>query len=126
MGIFRVRPDKEKVLLNRMLRAGIEEKDIQEKFIRSRGKGGQKVNKTSSCVWLRHIPSGIEVKVDRERSQGLNRFLARRLLVEQYEKQVLRLKTRRDVKREQKRKQKKRRNRRAQKKYGRISETESY
>ena len=109
-----------------MLRAGIEEKDIQEKFIRSRGKGGQKVNKTSSCVWLRHIPSGIEVKVDRERSQGLNRFLARRLLVEQYEKQVLRLKTRRDVKREQKRKQKKRRNRRAQKKYGRISETESY
>lgn len=126
MGIFGVRPDKEEDLRNRMLRAGIEEKDIQEKFIRSRGKGGQKVNKTSSCVWLRHIPSGISVKVDRERSQGLNRFLARRLMVEQYEKQILGLKTSLDFKREQKRKQKKRRNRRAQKKHGGISEAESY
>ena len=63
----------------------IYEKDIIEKFIRAQGRGGQKVNKTSSCVYLKHKPSGIEVKCQRERSQVLNRFLARRILVNKIE-----------------------------------------
>ena len=65
---------------------GLREKDIEEKFIRSSGSGGQKVNKTSTCVYLRHIPTGIEVKCMRERSQSLNRFFARRELVEKISK----------------------------------------
>lgn len=63
----------------------IYEKDIKEKFIRSSGKGGQNVNKVSSCVYLKHLPSGIEVKCQQERSQELNRFLARRILVNKIE-----------------------------------------
>jgi len=76
---------KQEVLLKKMHELKIYEKDIIEKFIRSQGKGGQKVNKTSSCVYLKHKPSGIEVKCQRERSQVLNRFLARRILVNKIE-----------------------------------------
>lgn len=56
------------------------EEDIVEKFIRSQGPGGQNVNKVSTCVYLRHLPTGIEVKCQKERSQAQNRLLARRLL----------------------------------------------
>ncbi len=73
---------KELDLRARMAALGIREEDIAEKFIRASGPGGQKVNKTSSAVYLLHKPSGIEVKCARERSQALNRFLARRLLCE--------------------------------------------
>lgn len=76
-------------LKKKMKRLDIKEKDIEEKFIRSRGKGGQKVNKTSSCVYLKHKPTKIEVKCDRERSQSLNRFLARRILVDKIEAKLL-------------------------------------
>ena len=76
---------KQEVLLKKMHELKIYEKDIIEKFIRSQGRGGQKVNKTSSCVYLKHKPSGIEVKCQRERSQALNRFLARRILVNKIE-----------------------------------------
>jgi len=55
---------------------GVREADIEEKYIRSSGAGGQKVNKTASCVYLKHIQSGLEVKMQRERSQGLNRYYA--------------------------------------------------
>ena len=79
---FPVREEKNRWLRERMEALGVREKDIEEKFIRSSGSGGQKVNKTSSCVYLRHIPTGIEVKCMKERSQPLNRFLARRELVE--------------------------------------------
>ncbi len=61
------------------------EKDIEEKFIRSSGRGGQKVNKASTCVYLKHLPTGIEVKWMQERSQSLNRFLARRELIKRIE-----------------------------------------
>lgn len=107
-----LRPGKEKALARRLQELGLFEKDFDEKFIRARGKGGQKVNKTSSCVYLCHRPSGIEVKVDRERSQNLNRFLARRLLADRYEKEVLGRKTESDRLVEKKKKQKKRRWRR--------------
>jgi len=76
---------KQDALEKKMRELEVYEKDIIEKFIRSQGRGGQKVNKTSSCVYLKHKPSGIEVKCQRERSQALNRFLARRILVNKIE-----------------------------------------
>jgi protein subunit release factor B len=83
---FPVSEEKNKWLTERMEALGVREEDIEEKFVRSSGSGGQKVNKTSTCVYLRHIPTGIEVKCMRERSQSLNRFLARRDLVEKVSK----------------------------------------
>jgi protein subunit release factor B len=83
---FPVSEDKKIGLQERMEVLGINEKDIEEKFVRSSGRGGQKVNKTSSCVYLKHIPTGIEVKCMEGRSQSLNRFLARRELVRRIEK----------------------------------------
>jgi len=83
---FPVSEEKKRWLRERMEALGLREKDIEEKFIRSSGSGGQKVNKTSTCVYVRHIPTGIEVKCMRERSQSLNRFLARRELVEKISK----------------------------------------
>ena len=61
------------------------EEELEETFVRSGGPGGQNVNKVSTCVLLRHRPTGLEVKVQRERSQALNRFLARRLLADKLE-----------------------------------------
>ncbi len=86
MDITKIKKEK---LKKKMDELGIYEKDISEKFIRSHGKGGQKVNKTSSCVYLKHKPSGIEVKCQRERSRALNRFFARRILVNKIETLVL-------------------------------------
>lgn len=86
MTYFPVTPGKEKKLKDRMHSLGVREKDIEERFIRSGGRGGQHVNKVSTCVYLKHIPTGIEVKCDRERSQSLNRFLARRLLLDKIER----------------------------------------
>ena len=72
-----------------MERLGLREQDLEERFVRSGGPGGQNVNKVATCVWLRHPPSGLEVKVQQERSQALNRFLARRLLVAKLEQRIL-------------------------------------
>ncbi len=85
MSIFNVSPKKEKALLERMRELNVTENDLDEQFIRSSGPGGQKVNKTSSCVCLRHIPTDITVKYQRERSQALNRFFARRTLLDKIE-----------------------------------------
>ncbi|HEY3275556.1 MAG TPA: peptide chain release factor-like protein [Syntrophorhabdaceae bacterium] len=68
-----------------MNRLGIKESDVVEQFIRSGGPGGQNVNKVATCVYLKHLPTGIEVKCQQERSQALNRFLARRILVQKIE-----------------------------------------
>ena len=76
-------------LKSRMDRLGIRETDLEERFVRSGGPGGQNVNKVATCVWLRHKPTGLEVKVQRERSQALNRFLARRLLAAKIEEMML-------------------------------------
>lgn len=81
-----VSSDKEKALLDRMARLGVSESDFEESFIRSSGPGGQKVNKSSSCVYLVHVSTGLSVKCQRERSQTLNRFLARRLLLDKIER----------------------------------------
>jgi len=113
---FAVSKDKEEVLRVKMESLGIREKDLDEKFIRSSGKGGQKVNKTSSCVYLKHRPSGIEVKCRQERSQALNRFLARRILANKIETRILGRLSEERKRIEKIRRQKRRRSRRAKEK----------
>ena len=76
----------ERQLKERMRRLKVLEEDLCETFVRSSGPGGQNVNKTSTCVVLRHVPTGIQVKCQTERSQRLNRLQARWLLVERIEK----------------------------------------
>jgi protein subunit release factor B len=82
MPVFAVSEEKNRWLQERMNELGVREADFEEKFVRSSGKGGQHVNKTSTCVWLRHIPTGIEAKCMKDRSQSVNRFLARREILE--------------------------------------------
>ncbi len=86
MNPFSVSSEKEAALRERMDRLGVSENDLRETFVRSSGPGGQKVNKTSSCVCLVHVPTGLSVKCQQERSQALNRFLARRLLLDRIER----------------------------------------
>lgn len=82
---FAVSEEKNRWLRLKMAELGVREEELTERFIRSSGNGGQHVNKTSSCVQLKHIPSGIQVTCMRERSQSVNRFLARRELLERIE-----------------------------------------
>lgn len=102
-----------KALSEKMARFNICEADITEKFLRSRGPGGQNVNKTSTCVYLKHIPTGIEVKCQRERSQSLNRYLARRILADKIEAGVLGKLSQEQRKIEKVRRQKRKRSKRA-------------
>lgn len=80
--VFAVSEQKQQALLRRMEELGVREEELEERFVRSSGKGGQHLNKTSSCAQIRHLPTGIEARCGRERSQSLNRFLARRELLE--------------------------------------------
>jgi len=82
---FRADSFKEKLLLEKMHSLGIRKRDIIEGFVRSSGPGGSNANKTSTCVYLKHLPTGIEVKCQQERYQALNRLLARQLLVKKIE-----------------------------------------
>jgi protein subunit release factor B len=113
---FPVTPKKNQELREKMETLGISESDIVEKFIRSSGPGGQKVNKTSSCVYLCHMPTGVEVKCMKDRSQSINRFLARRELVRKIEMLKQGSQSEEEQKRAHIRKQKLRRKRRYKKK----------
>lgn len=117
MILFPVSEEKNRWLKGKMEALDIHEKDIEEKFIRSSGSGGQKVNKTSTCVYLKHIPTGIVIKCMRERNQSLNRFLARRELAMRIEKLSGRVMPE-DIESRKARRQKLRRRKRAKSKYG--------
>ena len=86
MSSFPVSPDKLAQLQQRMSALGVNEAEIEETFVRSGGAGGQKVNKSSSCVMLLHRPTGLRVKSQTTRHQAMNRFLARRLLLDKIER----------------------------------------
>ena len=117
--------DKEAALKTKMALSGIKEADLEEKFIRSSGKGGQKVNKSSTCVYLKHKPTGIEVKCQKERSQGLNRFLARRILVNKIDSLILGKNREEQRKIEKIRRQKRKRSKRAKEKMLRYKKMRS-
>ena len=120
-----MRIDKEEALKAKMDLLGIKERDLEEKFIRSNKKGGQKVNKTSSCVYLKYKPTGIEVKCQEERSQSLNRFLARRILVNKIESLVLGKEAEIEKEIEKIRRQKRKRSKRAKEKMLRYKKMRS-
>lgn len=108
-----VSPKKEEALRLKMEELGISERDIAEKFVRSGGRGGQKVNKVSTCVYLKHLPTGIEVKCQQARTQALNRFLARRILAKKIEALILGEKSEEQQRIEKIRRQKRKRSKRA-------------
>ena len=114
MSTFPVGPEKEQQLAQRMAALGVSEADIKESFVRSGGHGGQNVNKTATCVVLLHAPTGLQVKCQTTRQQGLNRFIARRLLLAKIEALRTGAVAEERARRERIRRQKRRRSRRAQ------------
>ena len=113
MSAFVINPDKETQLAQRMVALGVREADIVETFVRSGGHGGQNVNKTSTCVMLVHRPTGLQVKCQETRQQGLNRFFARRLLLDKIEARQKGFVASQRAEVEKIRRQKRRRSRRA-------------
>ena len=86
--LFPVSPQKVEELRSRIQRLKINLSEIEEQFVRGSGHGGQKINKTSSCVWLRHLPTGIEVRCQEHREQSKNRLSAYKLLILKIEDRV--------------------------------------
>jgi len=120
-----INPQKLADLENRMKKYGIRKADVIERFVRSSGAGGQNVNKVSTAVYLKHLPTGIEVKMQKERSQSLNRFLAWRLLLEKIESRIMGEKSKRQKEIEKIRRQKRKRSRRAKEKMLRAKKIQS-
>jgi len=111
--MFPVSSAKAQALAERLQRLGIRDEDLDERFVRSGGKGGQNVNKVSTCVMLLHRPTGTLVKCQRERSQALNRYHARQLLADKIERQRLGRASAEAARVAKVRRQKRRRSRRA-------------
>ena len=116
MSAFPVSSEKESQLAQRMSALGVSETDIEESFVRSGGHGGQNVNKTSTCVMLLHRPTGLQVKCQETRQQGLNRFFARRLLLDKIEERQKGFVAAQRAEIERIRRQKRKRSRRAKQK----------
>ncbi len=113
---FPVSAQKQNELSIKMKRLRVREEDLEEKFVRSGGPGGQNVNKLSTCVVLKHRPTGLEVKCKRERSQALNRFLARRILLDKIESRLLGIASAERKRIEKIRRQKRKRSKRSKEK----------
>lgn len=113
MALNMVSPEKQRLLLERMQALGVREQDIEEQFVRSSGAGGQRVNKVATCVLLHHRATDIRVKCQTERSQALNRFLARRILLDKIEAKLRGDRTTKEQEVARIRRQKRRRSRRA-------------
>lgn len=111
-----IRQEKWEELRKKMSQLEIREEDLVEKFILGSGRGGQNLQKTSSCVYLKHLPTGIEVKCQQHRSREMNRYFARRELCEKIETQILKVKSEKQQLIEKKRRQKRKRSKRAQQK----------
>ena len=108
--------EKLEALEARMQKCGLKEEDLVEKFILGSGKGGQKINKTASCVYLKHLPTGLEIKCQWGRSRELNRYYARQELCEQIEESLFKQKSEKQQAFEKIRRQKRRRSRRQKEK----------
>ena len=116
MAEFAVSVEKNRWLKAKMELLGVAEGDLEERFVHASGRGGKHVNKSSSCVYLKHTPTGVEVKCMEARSQSLNRFLARRYLLEKVEALAGGV-TAKDAEAEKLKRQKARRKRRSGAKY---------
>lgn len=112
-----ISPQKIKQLEHHMQSLGINESDIEETFIKGSGAGGQKVNKTNSCVYLKHIPTGIEIKCQKTRFRESNRFFAKRILCEKVEELTLGKKSKAQQKIDKLRKNKSKKKKRSKDKY---------
>lgn len=108
--------EKQEILQKRLEKLEVKDAELIEKFILGSGPGGQKINKSSICVYLKHIPSGIEIKCQKARSLTLNRYYARQLLCEKLEKQLFDIKSIKEQELAKIRKQKRRRSRRTKEK----------
>jgi len=108
--------EKKEDLEERLKELKVKDDDLIEKFILGSGKGGQKINKTSSCVYLKHIPSGIEIKCQKDRSREMNRYYARKDLCESLEKQIEGKRSEKEQLMEKIRRQKRRRSRKSKEK----------
>jgi peptide chain release factor len=111
--IFPVSSEKAAALRARLAKLGIRDDDLEESFVHSGGKGGQNVNKVATCVVLVHRPTGTMVKCQQARTQGMNRYLARKVLADKIEAAVLGEKSQREQAIEKIRRQKRRRSRRS-------------
>jgi peptide chain release factor len=112
-GRFPVGPEKTAALAQRFRVLGLREEDLDEQFVHSGGKGGQNVNKVATCVVLVHRPSNTAIKCQQARTQGMNRYLARKLLADKIETALLGERSAREQAIEKVRRQKRRRSRRA-------------